>query len=334
MHVLFSPSESRNFALEVSAKSAVPLAALEESSFEGGEFKLRPLESVRDQSVFVLQSLAGSAGASASDRLVRLLFLISGLRDAGANQLIVLVPYLAFARKDRRTKPRDPVNHRYVAELLEAAGATRVMALDVHNDAAFDNAFRIPTDHLTAAPLIVDHFTQRYPHDNLVVASPDIGGVKRAQILRELLVAHTGNAIDLVFLEKRRSSGAVSSGALVGDVRGRHVIMLDDLCATGGTLIRGAQACKEAGALAVHTVVTHAPMTAGLQAVVESQPIDSMLATDSVGSGFHSGAFTSHPKLTCLSVAPLFGEATRRIAKGLPLAPLLSSWPVTDAGSS
>jgi ribose-phosphate pyrophosphokinase len=329
MHLLFSPNESRPFAQEVCALSGVPLAALEEREFEGGEFKLRPLESVRDRTVFVLQSLAGHAALSASDRLVRLLFLAKGLRDAGARQLIVLVPYLAFARKDRRTKPRDPVTQRYVAELLEATGATRAVALDVHNDAAFDNAFRIPTDHLTAGPLLVDHFAKRDFNGKLVVASPDIGGVKRAQIFSELLAARTRSEIDLVFLEKRRSSGTVSSGMLVGDVAGRHVIMLDDLCATGGTLIRGAQACKEAGAVAVHAVVTHAPMPAGLQAIVDAPAIDSVSTTDSVGLGFHPARLAANPKLTILPASALFGEAVRRMSQGLPLAPLLTHWPVT-----
>ena len=330
MPAFFAPSESRAFALSVCAKASIPLSSLEEREFEGGECKLRPLESVRDRTVFVLQSLAGNSKASTSDRLVRLLFLLSGLRDAGANRLIALIPYLAYARKDRRTKPRDPVTTRYIAEMLESAGATRAVSLDVHNDAAFDNAFRIPVDHLTASPLMVDYFARLHASESFVVASPDIGGVKRAQVFRELLEARVGRPIELVFLEKRRSSGVVSSGMLVGKVEGCRVIMLDDLCATGGTLVRGAQICKDAGATAVIAAVTHVPLSDGLHSLLGAHAIDSVLTTDSVGPDFHPASIASHPKLISLSAGMLFGAALRRMIDRQPVAPLLTQWPLTD----
>ena len=152
-----------------------------------GEFKLRPLVSVRDRTVFVVQSLAGSADAPVAQRLIRLLFLLFGLRDAGASRLIALVPYLSFARKDMRTQPRDPVTTRHVAQLLESAGVDRLVALDVHNSAALDNAFRIPVDHLSAIPMFVRHFAEHMPAGEIAVASPDVGGIKRVQFFRELL---------------------------------------------------------------------------------------------------------------------------------------------------
>lgn len=328
---LFALSESRELGSAVCRDAGLALAALEERRFEGGEFKLRPLESVRGRTTFVLQSLAGSAAASPSERLVRLLFLLAGLRDAGAARRIVLVPYLAFARKDRRTQPRDPVSSRYVAELLEAAGADQLIALDVHNPAALDNAFRIPTDHLSALPMFAAHFAAQLRSGKVAVASPDVGGIKRAQIFRELLEERLGRAVPLAFVEKRRAGGVVSGGALLGAATERcAVIVLDDLCATGGTLIRAADALRAAGAAAVHVAVTHAPLAAGIRALEDAAAISGIVVTDSVAEPLHDGRPSSGAsgKLCVLPVAALLGTAVRRLLAGQPLAPLLRKWPL------
>src|SRR5262249_27296590 len=140
--LILAPTESRALALTASRISGIELADLEDRSYDGGEFKLRPLQSVRERSVFVLQSLAENQGTPMAQRLVRLLFLLQTLRDAGASCVIAVLPYLAYARKDRRTKPRDPVYTRYVAQLVESMGTSRVVALDVHNASALENAFR------------------------------------------------------------------------------------------------------------------------------------------------------------------------------------------------
>ena len=323
-------SECRDTAAAIAASAGLPLAAIEERRFEGGEFKLRPLESVRGRVVFVLQSLSATAEFPIAERLVRLLFLLYGLRDAGASQRVALVPYLAYARKDRRTQLRDPVNTRYVAQLLEAAGIDRLIALDVHNPAALDNAFRVPVDHLTALPMMVDHFARRLGGTALTVVSPDVGGIKRAQLFRELLQRRLGSEVELAFIEKRRAQDVVSTGALVGSGSGRNVIVIDDLCASGGTLIRAGELCQRAGAAAVHVAVTHAPLAAGLKAVVEATSIASIVVSDSVGitSGGCAAASTAGAKLTVLSIAPLFGQALHRILTQRPVAPLLERWPV------
>jgi ribose-phosphate pyrophosphokinase len=233
-------SESRELAVDIAGRAGIELAPIEEREFEEGEFKLRPLDSVRDRTLFVVQSLAGSTEVPVAQRLVRLLFLLFGLRDAGAARVVALVPYLSYARKDRRTQLRDPVNTRYVAQLLESTGLDRLVCLDVHNPAALDNAFRIPVDHLSATPMFVRHFADQLTSDDIVVASPDVGGVKRAQVFREMLASQLGREVDLVFVEKRRAQGVVSGGTVVGSVSGRSVIVLDDLCASGGTLVRAA----------------------------------------------------------------------------------------------
>jgi len=327
---LIALSECADIARAIAASAGLPLAAIEERRFEGGEFKLRPLESVRGRTAFVLQALSATEQAPVAERLVRLLFLLHGLRDAGARERIAVVPYLAYARKDRRTQLRDPVNTRYVAQLLEASGIDRLIALDVHNPAALDNAFRVPVDHLSALPMMADHFARRLSATALTVASPDVGGIKRAQLFRELLQRRLEREVEFAFVEKRRAQDVISTGALVGAGSGRSVILLDDLCASGGTLIRAADLCRAAGAAAVHVAVTHTPLSAGVTAVLEAQSISSVVATDSVcfAAGPPSGASPTAARMTVLSIAPLIGQAIRRMLAHRPVAPLLEHWPL------
>jgi ribose-phosphate pyrophosphokinase len=202
----------------------------------------------------------------------------------------------------------------------------------VHNPAALDNAFRIPVDHLSALPMFVDHFATRGFAAPAAVASPDVGGIKRAQVFRELLEHRLGRDIELAFIEKRRARGVVASGRVVGEVAGREVIVLDDLCASGGTLIRAANALREAGAGAVHAVFTHAPLARGLAALSTADGISRIVLTDSVGSALGAEAASGAGRVTVLSVAPLFGAAIARMTSGAPIAPLLESWPPPDAG--
>jgi len=329
--LVFAPGESRALAEAASERAGIELAALEEREYEGGEFKLRPLQPVRDRTVFVVQSLAGTQGAPIAQRLIRLLFLLQGLRDAGADRVVAVIPYLAYARKDRRTKPRDPVYTRYVAQLIEAVGTDRVVVLDVHNASSIDNAFRIPVDHLSALPMMAAHFTQHLPAGKLAVASPDIGGIKRAQMFRELLGRKTGRDVELAFVEKRREGGAVSGGTIVGNASGRAVIVLDDLCATGSTLLRAATALRAAGATSVHATVTHTPIEAGLAALVAAEDIAQVVITDSVGYVPNLGASDHRGKMTLLSAGELLGCAMARMVSGDSLAPLAEHWPPPTA---
>lgn len=328
--LLFTLSESRALAIEIGRAADLELSPLEERAFEEGEFKLRPLVSVRDRTVCVVQSLAGTADVPVAQRFIRLLFLLFGLRDAGAGRLIAAVPYLSYARKDRRTQPRDPVTTRYVAQLLETAGLDRLVCLDVHNPAALDNAFRITVDHLSATTLFVRHFAERYANANIAVASPDVGGVKRVQIFRELLQTELQREIPLVFIEKRRAGGTVSGGAVVGAANGHHVIVMDDLCASGGTLIRAATALRDAGASAVHVAFTHAPLARGLAALAAETAVSEIVLTDSVVNPLNDPVLPVKSRFTILPVAPLLGSALARMRGGVPLTPLLQRWPPAD----
>src|SRR5262249_54965722 len=232
-----------------------PLAADEERNFEDGEHKGRPLENVRDADVYVVQSLHGGPTESANDKLCRLLFFIGALKDAGAARVTAVAPYLCYARKDRRTKPGDPVTTRYVAGLFEAVGTDAIVTLEVHNPAAFENAFRRPAVALTAAPLFVDYgrglsleHPGGAPGESLCVVSPDPGGVKRAELFREALEAAIGRPVGKGFAEKHRSAGVVTGDLFAGDVKGATALIIDDLISTGGTLVRSARASRQDGA--------------------------------------------------------------------------------------
>ena len=172
---------------------------------------------------------------SANDKLCRLLFFIGALKDAGAARVTAVVPYLCYARKDRRTKPNDPVTTRYVAGLFEAVGTDVVVTLEVHNPTAFENAFRCRTVTLTGTPLFVA-YARELKDEKLCVVSPDTGGAKRAELFRETLEAACGRPVGKAFADKHRSAGVVSGDLFVGEVAGSTALVIDDLISTGGTL--------------------------------------------------------------------------------------------------
>ncbi|MCK5621595.1 MAG: ribose-phosphate pyrophosphokinase, partial [Alphaproteobacteria bacterium] len=205
---LFALGASRAFGERVAERLGIALGQHEERDFEDGEHKARPLENVRGRDVFVVHSLYGDTIQSVNDKLVRLLFFIGALKDASAAEVTAVVPYLGYARKDRKTKSRDPVTTRYIAALLEAVETDRVVTIDVHNLAAFQNAFRCRTDHLEATGLFVEHFLPLIGNGAAVV-SPDAGGVKRADRFRKALTRATGKDIGAAFMEKYRSRGVV-----------------------------------------------------------------------------------------------------------------------------
>jgi ribose-phosphate pyrophosphokinase len=313
--LLFAPLASRPFGERMAAALGCQLAPLEEKDYEGGEHKIRTLTSVRARNVYVVQSLSGDAMASANDRLCRLLFLIAGLRDAGCARVTACLPYLAYARKDRRTKERDPVNSRYVAQLLEAMGVTHVIGLDVHNVAAFENAFRCSVDHLEAAPFAADLVARHAEGRAVTVVAPDFGGAKRAQRLQDLVGARTGTTVDFAVYAKRRDNGAVSGDLLVGPVAGRHVVIVDDLIAAGSTMLRAVQACRAAGAVSVTAFATHGVFAPGAERLLGSDGPDRLYVTDSIlPTRLAPGVAAA--KLHVIPVSALFAEAVRRIEAG------------------
>ncbi|HEX7643197.1 MAG TPA: ribose-phosphate pyrophosphokinase [Burkholderiaceae bacterium] len=320
---LFALNHSRQFGEAVAEGLGLPLGAHEEREFEDGEHKSRPLESVRDRDVYVLHALYGQAGQSANDKLCRLLFFLGAVKDAGAARVTAVVPYLAYARKDRRSKPRDPVTTRYVAAMFEAVGTDAILTMDVHNPAAYENAFRCRTEHLEANPLLAESIARALPGKALTVVAPDAGGIKRAGQFRERLEKLAGAPVAAAFAEKHRSEGVLSGSLLVGDVAGRHAVIVDDLISSGSTLVRTARACRERGASGVWAVATHAPFAADAPSVLADKALDRIIVADTVSSPRLRDPAIAE-KIGVVDSAPLFAQAIQRLHGGGSITGLLA----------
>jgi len=313
--LLFAPRHTRALGERIAEKLGVTLAASEERDFEGGEHKMRALGEVRGRDVYVIQSLNGDAHASANDKLCRLLFFIGSLKDAGAMTVTACVPYLCYARKDRRTQSNDPTTTRYVAALFESVGTDRIVVVDIHNEAAFDNAFRCVTVRIPGADIFVEHVLAQLDSTPCVVASPDVGGIKRAQLLREALVARSSREIGFAFMEKRRIAGVVSGETLIGDVAGADVIIHDDMIVSGGTIARATRAARLAGARKVLVAATHAAFTPEALHLFGPDGPDRVLVSDSVALSPAFAALASRAPLVCPSAAAIATQILRLSAR-------------------
>jgi ribose-phosphate pyrophosphokinase len=322
---LFALSGAGALGERVAAALGEPLRPHEERDFEDGEHKSRPLGSVRGRDVFVLQGLRGGDGQSVNDRLCRLLFFCGALRDASAASITVVAPYLCYSRKDRRTKPRDPVTTRYVAQVLEAVAVERVVTLDVHNPAAFENAFRCRTEHLEARPLLVAHLAGALAGEPVTVVAPDAGGAKRADALRVSLSEALGARVASAYAEKERSGGVVTGDLLVGDLDGRVAVIVDDLIATGTTIVRTARRCLEMGARRVLAAVTHGVFARAADEALADPALAGLIVTDSADPRELTTAAAA-AKLTVLPIAPFLAAAIRRLHEGGSLVDLHESW--------
>ncbi len=320
--LVFGQQPGADLASEVAARLDLPLGRSEHREFERGEHKSRALDEVEDASIALVTRLHGDPeGPTANDRLVQAWLFIAALRDAGARHVTVVAPYVPYVRKDRRTQPRDPLNGRYIAQLFESVGTGRLVAVEPHSLAGFENAFRIPTVPLPLAPLIADWLAARHLEATITVVSPDVGGVKRAQQLRAVLAARGLATGELAFFEKRRSRDVVTGGTLVGDVQDSVCVIVDDLVASGGTLARAAIACRDQGARSVHAAAAHAlflPETVGRLA---GAGLDAILVTDSVPVG--ADALSALP-LEVLPLAPYLAAAMRCLWFGGRLEELTS----------
>jgi ribose-phosphate pyrophosphokinase len=322
--MLFALGPSRPFAELVAQHIGIELAAHEEREFEDGEHKTRPLVSVRGRDVFVLHSLYGDAGQSGNDKLCRLLFFIGALKDAAAARVTAVVPYLAYARKDQKTKPRDPVITRYVAALFEAVGTDAVVTLDVHNLAAFQNAFRCRTEHLDAQHLFAAFCAPLLKDGEVVVVAPDAGGIKRADQFRQRLAQVLDKPVGAAFAEKHRRSGVVSGDLLAGDVAGKHAVIIDDMVSTGTTLARAASACAERGAASVIAVATHGLFIGDTASVLGTSALRHIVVTDTVPPfRLEEGALKA--KVSVVSCTSLLARAIERLHCGESLTDLMES---------
>lgn len=323
---VFALGSSGPFGEDVARRLGVALAPHEDRAFEDGEYKIRPLASVRGHDAFVIASLHGEPGASSADKLLKLLFFVAALKDSGAARVTAAAPYLAFSRKDRRTKPRDPITTRYVAQLFEAMRTDGVITIDAHNIAAFENAFRCETIPLDAHALFARHFAQLAGDAPVAVVSPDLGGEKRAELFRQRLERLLGRPVAKAFMDKTRSEGRVTGDLFAGDVSGRFAIILDDLIAGGGTIARTAAACRAHGAATIHAAATHAVFTEGTAPVLGGAPLDGLVVADSVPVR-QGAAQALAGRLTVIALAPLFAAAIRRRHDNGSITDLLARGP-------
>ena len=319
---LFALGATKPWGEAVARHLGAQLAPHEERGFEDGEHKSRPLASVRGRDVYVMQSLYGDERQSVDDKLCRLLFFLGAVRDNAAARITAVVPYLGYARKDRKTQPFDPVTTRHVAVMLEAVGTDRIVTLDVHNLAAYQNAFRCGTEHLEATGLFVSHFAPRLRDVPVTVVSPDAGGIKRAERFRQALAAALGHPVGAAFAEKYRSQGVVTGDMIVGDVQGRVAIVLDDLISTGGTIARTVAACRKLGATTVHAAASHGLFVGDAANVLADPALASIVVTDSVPA-FRLPAGPVRDKLVVLPTTALFAQVISCLASESSVTQLL-----------
>jgi ribose-phosphate pyrophosphokinase len=280
----------------------LPLTNASVRRFADEEVFVEIHENVRGEDVFVIQSTSYPA----NDNLMELLIMIDALKRASAKRITAVVPYFGYARQDRKPGPRTPISAKLVANLITVAGANRVLSVDLHAG-QIQGFFDIPTDNLFGAPVMSADIQARFPQDNLMVVSPDSGGVVRARALAKRL----DNA-PLAIVDKRRERAGESEVMnIIGDVKGRFCVLIDDIVDSAGTLCNAAGALKAAGAVDVVAYVTHGVLSGGAAARVEGSQLRELVITDTI---LATDVVKACPRIRQLPMAPLLGEAIRRIA--------------------
>ena len=285
----------------LAASLTLPLTKASVRRFSDMEIFVEIQENVRGEDVFVVQSTSFPA----NDNLMELLVTMDALRRGSAQRITAVIPYFGYARQDRKSGPRTPISAKLVANLITEAGADRVLTVDLHAG-QIQGFFDIPTDNLFAGPGLCNDIMEKIPGDNLVIVSPDVGGVVRARGLAKRVNA------DLAIIDKRREKAGVSEVMnIIGDVDGRPCILVDDIVDSAGTLCNAAQALMDQGATEVHAYVTHGVLSGGAVARVGASPIKRLVITDSIQA---TEAVRVTKNIEQLTIAPLMAEAISRIS--------------------
>jgi ribose-phosphate pyrophosphokinase len=299
---IFAGSSNPEFAAKVCDYLAKPLGKLKVSTFSDGETQVEILENVRRQDVFLIQSTCRPV----NDNLVELLLLVDAFRRSSASRITAVIPYFGYARQDKKVAPRVPISAKLVANLLHNAGVDRVITMDLHAG-QIQGFFDIPVDNLYAAPIVIENIKSSFG-ENLVVVSPDAGGVERARAYAKRLNA------GLAIIDKRRSApNKAKAMALIGDVKDKIAIVLDDMVDTAGTLTQASSAIKDNGAKEVHAFCTHPVLSGPAIERIEQSALSSLVATDTIPL---SKEAENCEKIKTLSVAKLVGEAIIRSYRG------------------
>ena len=297
---IISGNSNRPLAEAIAAYLDTPLTQADVRRFADMEVFVEIHENVRGEDVFVVQSTSYPA----NDNLMELLVTLDALRRGSARRITAVIPYYGYARQDRKSGPRTPISAKLLANLITTAGADRVLTIDLHAG-QIQGFFDIPTDNLYAAPVFTDDIQAKYENGNLMIVSPDVGGVVRARALARRL------NVDLAIIDKRRPRAGVSEVMkIIGDVSGGHCIMVDDIVDSGGTLCNAAKALMDSGALSVDAYVTHGVLSGGAVSRIASSPLTSLVTTDSIQA---TEAMRVARNIRQLSIAPLLGEAMKRI---------------------
>jgi len=293
-------NSNRPLASAISAYLNLQLTAASSRRFSDMEVFVEIEENVRGEDVFLVQSTSFPA----NDNLMELLVCLDALRRGSARRVTAVIPYFGYARQDRKTGPRTPISAKLVANLITTAGADRVLTLDLHAG-QIQGFFDIPTDNLFGRPVLVQDIRERYSGDDLVIISPDVGGVVRARAIASRLDA------ELAIIDKRRPQAGVSEVMnIIGEIEGRRCILVDDIVDSAGTLCNAAVALMEKGAASVSAYVTHGVLSGGAVARVAASPMDELVITDSIQA---TEAVREARNIRQLSIAPLLGEAVKRI---------------------
>jgi ribose-phosphate pyrophosphokinase len=296
---IFSGNSNRDLTEEICRYLKVPLGDAYLGRFSDGEIQFQILENVRGADVFVVQSTCPPVDSN----LMELLIMLDAFRRASAQRITAVIPYFGYARQDRKDKPRVPISAKLVADLLTTAGASRVLTMDLHAG-QIQGFFNIPVDHLFAAPMLIEYFRKKAIPD-LVVVSPDAGGAERARAYAKRLNA------ELAIIDKRREHANVAEVLhVIGDVKGRTALIVDDMIDTAGTLTEAAEALLREGAREVYACCTHPVFSGPALERIERAPLKEVVVTNTIPL---SPRGRELPKITCLSVAPLLGEAIRSI---------------------
>ena len=314
--LLFSLSANEALANSISEKLGIPLSARALSRFPSGEILVEPTESVRGKDVFIIQSTCPPV----NDHLMEVLIFVDALKRASVHEVNLIVPYFGYARQDRKAKPRQPITSALVAHLLTTAGVDRVVTVNLHAE-QIQGFFSCLVDDLTAVPLIGHDIAERTQNfDNLIVVSPDHGGVKRARDLAANL-----HDCPIAIIDKRRTSSLMPEVmAIIGDIEGKDCIMIDDMIDTGRSAIFGANALRKNGAKSVRIAAVHAPFSDPcFELISDSHPFDEILVTDSIPL---DSRFASLPEIRVVSLAGMLSECIERISDNTPLSKVYENY--------
>ena len=314
--MIFSGSSNTELSEKVASYLGISLSKTRLGRFNDGEIQIQLEDSVRNQDVFVIQSTCNSKDASINDNIMELFLLIRTLKRSSSGQITVVMPYYGYARQDRKQKPRVPISASDIAMLIESAGASRVVAVDLHCGQIQGFFQQTPVDNLFSISSMVSYM-KSVPLENPVVVSPDAGGVARAKKFREALGDQGISAGLAIFVKQRGEAGVIDAVDLVGEVEGRDVIIVDDMCDTGGTLVSVVNELKKFGAKKVYVCVTHPVFSKNAIKLIGDSDITEMITTDTIPI---KGELPSNIKQ--ISIAPLLAKAMNLIHNNQPITTL------------